>query len=89
MEAIGTPSSGENAKIAWEAYRGAGPASWRGQKGGIEYHNKLIRQYLPKKEDFKGTSPRRTREIQDKINNRPRKKLGYETPKCALQQALR
>ena len=62
-------------------------ASW--QKGCIEYHNKLIRQYLPKEEDFKGTSPRRIREIQDKINNRPRKKLGYETPKCALQQALR
>ena len=62
-------------------------ASW--QKGCIEYHNKLIRQYLPKKEDFKGTSPRRILEIQDKINNRPRKKLGYETPKCALQQALR
>ena len=54
-------------------------ASW--QKGLVEYTNKLIRQYIPKGSDFDDISPHQLMEIQKKLNNRPRKKLGYSTPK--------
>lgn len=54
-------------------------ASW--QKGLVEYTNKLIRQYIPKGSDFDEYSPPALMEIQKKLNNRPRKKLNYSTPK--------
>lgn len=53
-------------------------ASW--QKGGIENLNKLIRQYLPKKCDFAKITERDIYEIQEKLNNRPRKSNNYLTP---------
>lgn len=53
-------------------------ASW--QKGGIENLNKLVRQYLPKKCDFEKITEREVYEIQEKLNNRPRKSLNYLTP---------
>lgn len=52
--------------------------SW--QKGGVENSNGLIRQYLPKKIEIDKVSEKAIYEIQEKINNRPRKKLGYLTP---------
>lgn len=54
-------------------------ASW--QKGLVEYTNKLIRQYIPKGSDFDDFSPHDIMNIQKKLNNRPRKKLNYSTPK--------
>ncbi len=54
-------------------------ASW--QKGLVEYTNKLIRQYIPKGSDFDDISPHELIKIQMKLNNRPRKKLNYSTPK--------
>lgn len=53
-------------------------SSW--EKGCIEYHNKLIRQYLPKGTDFDDVSDRMLKEIIIKINNRPRRKLGFSSP---------
>lgn len=53
-------------------------SSW--QKGGIENLNKLIRQYLPKKCDFAKITDRDIFEIQEKLNNRPRKSNNYLTP---------
>jgi IS30 family transposase len=53
--------------------------SW--EKGIIENTNKLIRQYIPKKANFDDFSEKQIREIQYKINNRPRKKLNYYSPK--------
>ena len=50
------------------------------QKGLDEYNNKLIRQYLPKKADFNQTSHQNNNMIMKKLNNRPRKLLGYKTP---------
>ena len=52
--------------------------SW--ERGANENMNGLIRQYLPKKESFKGISPQKVRWIQDKLNNRPRKRLDFKTP---------
>lgn len=53
-------------------------ASW--ERGLNEYTNKLIRQYIPKKTDFKMINQDQITEIQHKINSRPRKKLNYKTP---------
>ena len=52
--------------------------SW--EKGLNENTNGLIRQYFPKQTDFCNISDREIRRIQDELNHRPRKTLGYETP---------
>ena len=54
-------------------------SSW--QKGAIENANKLIRQYIPKKTDFNKLSDKFVKEVQYKINRRPREKLYFSTPK--------
>ena len=53
-------------------------SSW--EKGCIEYHNKLIRQYIPKRTNFDDISDRMLNEIVIKINRRPRQKLDFSTP---------
>ena len=53
-------------------------SSW--EKGCIEYHNKLIRQYIPKGTDFNDISEQMLKEIIIKINRRPRTKLGFSSP---------
>tara|TARA_B110000305_G_C19448219_1_gene646112 strand:+ start:653 stop:1630 length:978 start_codon:yes stop_codon:yes gene_type:complete len=50
------------------------------QRGLNEYNNKLIRQYLPKKTDFNLINNNEINMIITKLNNRPRKLLGYKTP---------
>jgi len=52
--------------------------SW--EKGGVENINKLIRQYIPKGSDISGYSDEYIREIETKLNHRPRKSLNYKTP---------
>ena len=54
-------------------------ASW--QKGAIENGNKLIRQYIPKGTDLRELSEDFIKEVQYKINRRPREKLNFSTPK--------
>jgi IS30 family transposase len=51
------------------------------EKGLIENTNKLIRQYIPKGTDFNTLNNQQIKEIQYKINNRPRKKLNFYSPK--------
>lgn len=53
--------------------------SW--QKGAIENANKLIRQYIPKGSDFEDITPPYIKKIQAKLNNRPREKLNFLSPK--------
>lgn len=53
--------------------------SW--EKGSIENANKLIRQYINKKENFNEYSKNQLADIQYKINNRPRDKLNFDCPK--------
>jgi len=52
--------------------------SW--ERGLNEHTNGLIRQYLPKKTDFTQVSKEEIVTIQEKLNHRPRKVLGYRTP---------
>jgi len=53
-------------------------SSW--ERGLNEHTNGLIRQYLPKKTDLAQVSKEEIITIQDKLNHRPRKVLGYKTP---------
>ena len=51
-----------------------------GESGRNEHPNGLIRQYLPKKIRFDDLTEKQLAKIVAKINNRPRKVLGYLTP---------
>ena len=50
------------------------------ERGLNENTNGLIRQYLPKGSDFQTLTLEQVRNIMDKLNNRPRKCLGFMTP---------
>ena len=50
------------------------------ERGLNEYTNRLIRQYIPKKTDFKDINNLYIREIVMKLNRRPRKNLNFNTP---------
>ena len=52
--------------------------SW--ERGLNENTNGLIRQYLPKGTDFHSLTHAQVRSIMDRLNNRPRKCLGFKTP---------
>ena len=49
-------------------------------KGAIENMNGLVRQYIPKRTDFREISRGDVRRIVEKLNNRPRKKNGFAKP---------
>lgn len=52
--------------------------SW--EKGGVENMNGLIREYLPKGCDLSKFTRQEVRAIEKRLNNRPRKCLGFRTP---------
>ena len=60
--------------------------SW--QKGGVENVNGIIRRYLPIQTDLSQYSDNELMAIQEKINNRPRKILGWKTPNEAYREIL-
>ena len=51
-----------------------------------EHTNRLMRQFFPRGTDFTLLSPADVRRVQELLNNRPRKALGYRTPKEMMQQ---
>lgn len=61
-------------------------ASW--QKGGVENMNGLVREYLPRETNLSTISEDDLEAIQDRLNNRPRKSLGFLTPNEVLQNAI-
>ena len=61
-------------------------SSW--ERGLNENTNGLIRQYIKKGSSFEGVTTERIRFIEDRLNNRPRKILGYLTPNEVYQQAI-
>jgi len=54
-------------------------SSW--EKGSVEYAFKLIREYIPKKANLANYTDDEVAAVIDTLNNRPRKCLGYRTPK--------
>lgn len=61
--------------------------SW--QKGSVENIIGLVREYLPKGTDLSKVSEEEIKAIQDRLNNRPRKCLGYKTPNEVLSKHLK
>lgn len=53
-------------------------SSW--ERGLNENTNGLVRQYFPKKYEFARISDQGLQQVEDLLNNRPRKTLGYRTP---------
>ncbi len=53
-------------------------ASW--ERGTNENTNGLIRQYFPKSRDFTTITQQEIDTAMERLNNRPRKRLGYKTP---------
>ena len=53
-------------------------SSW--ERGINENTNGLLRQFFPKKTDFKTLSWKQIKDAVDNLNNRPRKTRGYQTP---------
>ena len=58
------------------------------QRGTNENTNGLLRQYLPKKADLSGYSQSELDQIALRLNPRPRKTLGFETPESRLQASV-
>lgn len=59
------------------------------QRGTNEYHNGLIRRYLPKGSDFSELTQEDLDDILWEINNRPRKVLEFSTPKEVYELNLK
>lgn len=59
------------------------------QRGTNENTNGLLRQYFPKGSCLSGFTQRELNKIAAKLNNRPRKTLGFETPADKLADVLR
>jgi len=53
-------------------------ASW--ERGANENMNGLVRQYFPKKRDLRQVTDEAIQMAMDRLNNRPRKCLGFRTP---------
>lgn len=52
-----------------------------GQKGAVENANKILREFFPKGTDFRNVTQEDLDMVQYLINDRPRKKLNFSTPK--------
>jgi len=60
--------------------------SW--QRGANENTNGLIRQFFPKGTDFNNITDQQVQIVETLLNNRPRKRLDYLTPKEKLENLL-
>jgi transposase, IS30 family len=67
-----------NTAIECESFFADPYCSW--QRGTNENTNGLIRQYVPKGRHFSTLTHEEVQMIQDKLNNRPRKRLKFKTP---------
>jgi transposase, IS30 family len=56
------------------------------ERGSNESFNGLLRQFFPKGTDFTGISPLEVKYVHNLLNDRPRKRLGYRTPREVLGQ---
>jgi len=59
------------------------------ERGTNENTNSLLRQYFPKGTDFSKISRTRLKEVQDELNDRPRKTLDWHTPHEKFSELLR
>ncbi len=59
-----------------------------GERGTNENTNGLIRDFFPKKTEFNHVSSQELQAVEDNLNNRPRKRLGWLTPLEAFTKEL-
>ena len=71
--------------LGLEVYLARPHSPW--QRGTNEHTNGLVRQFLPKGSSFRDLHHTTLARIQSLLNERPRKRLGYLTPKEALANA--
>ena len=62
-------------------------ASW--QRVSNENFNGLLRQYIPKKSPLSTVTQEEIKMIQQQLNKRPRKRLGFKTPNEVFTQSLK
>ena len=58
------------------------------QRGSNENTNGLLRQYFPKRKSLAGVGQERLDEVAAKLNRRPRKTLGFQTPAEKLAELI-
>lgn len=64
--------------LPYQCYRADPYSSW--QRWQNERTNWMIRRFIPKWSDINQWTDTEIKEIQDKLNHKPRKKLGYRSP---------
>ena len=60
--------------------------SW--QRGSNESFNGLLRQYIPKKRRMETVTDEELTMIENRLNHRPRKRLGFKTPHEVFHASL-
>ena len=58
------------------------------QRGSNENINRLLREYFPKSTDLSVHGPEHLRFVQDQLNDRPRKRFGFHTPREELSRLM-
>ena len=59
------------------------------QRGTVENTNGLLRQYFPRSRDFSTITAKELQAVEDRLNDRPRKILGYRTPREVFYASLK
>ena len=72
--------------MGMQCYFASPYASW--QRGSNEQVNGMVRRYFPKGTDFSKITDEQVTWVESRINNRPRKCLGYKTPAEVAAVAL-
>jgi IS30 family transposase len=73
--------------VAIDVYFARPYCAW--QRGTNENTNGLVRQYWPKGTDLTAESRRAVTAVESMLNDRPRKRLGYKTPREVLTDVAR
>lgn len=73
-------------KLSSTGYFARPYCSW--QRGSNENFNGLLRQYVPKKRLMSTVTDEEITMIQNRLNHRPRKRLGFKTPHEVFHQSL-
>lgn len=66
-------------KIKMDVFRAYPYHSW--ERGTNENYNGLVREFFPKGTDFAKVSEKEIKRVENLLNNRPRKRLNYQTPR--------
>jgi len=73
-------------ELSVECYFAKPYHSW--ERGANENLNGLVRQYFPKWTSFERVTQQRVNEVAEKLNQRPRKRFGYQSPNEVFYDAL-